>query len=539
MPIRTDFAPLDRQGQRSGRLRSFLLETVLVMAVFCLQSIFFSFLALRRLIAPDEGFYLFAARLITEGYAPYIDFFYPQMPYLPYLYGLWNLFFANDWSWSRLLSALFTSASGALLFFVCLKKMGLLAGVASTVLFCSSNFVFPWYLTAQTYASSVFFLLCAYTLVLTGNNFEEKSGRSKSALFSSGFFLGLASGVRLFFAGLFPLFILYLLFASKDLKERVKDSAWLLLGFTVALLPALVLASLDWKSFHFNNLGYHFIRSEETFQDGLAAKVRMAKVLFGFIEARQFAGFSIVILLYLSLLQALVRLQRQKLPDLAFLIAAALFVINFLPTPSYHQYFSTLVPFLIISSLLFLDWLASFMFRFKTTGRLLFVTIAVFLFWQYIKHFPSDYRNFTKTGHGVTGIGVSRPAHFWNIETISKVSQAIDRHSQKGDKVVAIWPGYLFTTRASILPGLENHFGRRVAPLLSSSSVQHYNLVTDDQVAQSIREHIPRLIVINVRRGEEYLLNVASQAGYISLERLGGVEIFGRPKGITLSDENS
>ena len=42
-------------------------------------------LSRHRPIDGDEGYYATAARLVSEGHTPYLDFFYPQMPLLPYL----------------------------------------------------------------------------------------------------------------------------------------------------------------------------------------------------------------------------------------------------------------------------------------------------------------------------------------------------------------------------------------------------------------------------------------------------------------------
>jgi len=44
-------------------------------------------LSRHRPIDGDEGYYATAARLVSEGQAPYLDFFYPQMPLLPYFYA--------------------------------------------------------------------------------------------------------------------------------------------------------------------------------------------------------------------------------------------------------------------------------------------------------------------------------------------------------------------------------------------------------------------------------------------------------------------
>jgi O-antigen ligase len=62
-------------------------------------------IALSRLIARDEGFYLLAARLVMEKELPYVDFFYPQMPLFPYLYGLWMKIFSFSWTSGRTFSA--------------------------------------------------------------------------------------------------------------------------------------------------------------------------------------------------------------------------------------------------------------------------------------------------------------------------------------------------------------------------------------------------------------------------------------------------
>ena len=38
----------------------------------------------------DEGWYLYAARLVSEGKVPYRDFAYPQAPLMPYIYAVAN-----------------------------------------------------------------------------------------------------------------------------------------------------------------------------------------------------------------------------------------------------------------------------------------------------------------------------------------------------------------------------------------------------------------------------------------------------------------
>src|SRR5947207_2019267 len=49
---------------------------------------YYCVLAATRRVDGDEGFLLYAARLVMHDHVPYRDFFYPQMALLPYLLGL-------------------------------------------------------------------------------------------------------------------------------------------------------------------------------------------------------------------------------------------------------------------------------------------------------------------------------------------------------------------------------------------------------------------------------------------------------------------
>jgi hypothetical protein len=50
-----------------------------------------------RLIDGDEGYYLQAARLVSEGKRIYTDFFYPQMPFGAHVYAAWFWLWGRGW----------------------------------------------------------------------------------------------------------------------------------------------------------------------------------------------------------------------------------------------------------------------------------------------------------------------------------------------------------------------------------------------------------------------------------------------------------
>ena len=76
-----------------------------MFGIYCVAGVFFAlFGASNR----DEGWYLYASRLVYEGKIPYKDFPYFQMPLLPYVYGLPQLLFGPSLLVGRLTSFAFS-----------------------------------------------------------------------------------------------------------------------------------------------------------------------------------------------------------------------------------------------------------------------------------------------------------------------------------------------------------------------------------------------------------------------------------------------
>jgi hypothetical protein len=66
------------------------------------------YLALNGALNTDEGFYLLASRLVSEGYRPYADFGYTQGPVLPYVNVPWLAVFGYNLAGLRLASLAWT-----------------------------------------------------------------------------------------------------------------------------------------------------------------------------------------------------------------------------------------------------------------------------------------------------------------------------------------------------------------------------------------------------------------------------------------------
>ena len=75
------------------------LASLILLAEIC-------FLFFFRQLNLDEGWYLWASKLVYEGKLPYRDFAFPQGPLLPYVYGAFLHLFGEGLYQGRLMTAL-------------------------------------------------------------------------------------------------------------------------------------------------------------------------------------------------------------------------------------------------------------------------------------------------------------------------------------------------------------------------------------------------------------------------------------------------
>ena len=150
----------------------------------------------------DEGWYLYAAKLVAEGKLPYRDFFYTQGPVMPFAYAA----FAWAWAPGGLLSArAFTLLVGLLgVAFACgiarqLSAPGRRDVAALTTFFLLATNLYHLYYLAipKTYALAALFVLAGFYLLALGR------GGAVSALLA-GACLALAAGTRISLGAMLP-----------------------------------------------------------------------------------------------------------------------------------------------------------------------------------------------------------------------------------------------------------------------------------------------------------------------------------------------
>ena len=147
----------------------------------------------------DEGWYLYAARLVSEGKTPYRDFFYTQAPVMPIVYAA----FTSVWNSFGLLGArILTIVIGALgLAFFCALAARLVApgrralAALAVFLLLGSNLYHLYYVAIpKTYALASLFVAIGFFLLTFARTPTLRGG---VFAFVSGLSLAFACGTRI------------------------------------------------------------------------------------------------------------------------------------------------------------------------------------------------------------------------------------------------------------------------------------------------------------------------------------------------------
>ncbi|MCB0321022.1 MAG: glycosyltransferase family 39 protein [Bdellovibrionales bacterium] len=469
-----------------------------------------------RLVSRDEGFYTYAAYLVSLGRAPYGSFFYPQMPILPYFYAALGSLVGQSWFGYRIgAGCLF----GGILFVsyqIIHRRLGRSWGTFGILVLAACHLSFAWFPLVQTYSLSVFLCLVSFYFVA-----RDEQSYCSSAL--AGVFISLSVGARLFFA---PVALCVLL--SYLVRQRRQFFVSFLLGATLGAVPVAFFCFSDFQTFWFNNLGYHLARSH---QDGAAEalnKWRVFEVLFSLGRpSEKFSGFQTPLLFLGMFLSFLFLARRYREVLMSGLFGTLIFAVSFLPSPTYVQYFAAVAPFATIATI----FLAHHIFHAhhrvaRVFGRgILIVCMIVYFF-----HVSGDFERYTKTGQGVIGIGGPAGAAEWNLHRLAKVQALVLQLTSPSDLIFPLWPGYVVGLDRQVLLGSENHFGPRAADGLSGEERSRYRVKGVDDFGMSIRSGDVD-VVIGYRRAfrREYKSALKSN-NYQKVPLLGAVEGWKKPR---------
>jgi hypothetical protein len=305
--------------------------------------------------------------------------------------------------------------------------------------------------------------------------------------------VGLTVMSRLTFAPLALIHVAEIYHREKSFRRVFTFVGGCLAGF----LPAIVLFALSPEHFIFNNFGYHVERTGMT-EDELA--IQRWKILGALLGIRPAAGinnYQFAILFYAATFSATARLIRSRFIDFNYLAALLLLLVHAIPSPTYLQYFSVTVPFLIPPALVTAQWFYLVIKSGNSIRNCAATASAVCILILYSSAIRTDVVRYTVTGHGVIGVGKRMPKA-WKIQTIKKVSEVLDSRIQPDEVVFASWPGYLLESRARALARTENPFGMIYAERSELPLDRQLNLkVRDpDDVLAAMKEGEVRTAVV-------------------------------------------
>lgn len=425
----------------------------------------FSFL---RYVDGDEGDYLLAAKLSVAGEVPYRDFLYTQMPLLPYVYGAWSAVTGESWYAARLLSVAFAVALGTMLVRHLANRFGTALGLLGGTLYVSSTLIFGWFTTVKTQALSTLFVFGAYVLAASGR---------RTRWLGAGVLLGLAVDTRLIVAGALPAFA----WAAYRAGAVRRLGA----GLAAGLLPSVLFLALDPMRFWFDNLGYHGARSEGGLVGDFAQKARVAANLLG-IGTPEGGDPQFLLLLLLAGAAAVTARSLSGRVPLALAIAAWLGAASLAPTPTYPQYFSTVVPFLVVGVVELAGHArASLVGRPAQLRRAGAWSVGVLVAVYAALASADAYRYVTQFDDQ-------------DIPVVRDVTALIDAETRPGEEVLASWPGYLFGSSAAPVPGMENAYAPHEAAALSVERAHELRLATVADVERMIEARRTRIVVFRL-----------------------------------------
>ncbi len=486
-----------------------------ILPAFLLQAVFFWFVSQHRLIDADEGFYVLAARLVLQHKVPYIDFFYTQAPLLPYAYAAWLKLTGTSWFAARAFSGLLVAALGAAIFeHVCHETGKWLAGVFAVVVFASSSSVFGWFPIAKTFGLATLFLFLAYVILA---RLSISSARWLVAL--AGVAFGLSADSRSYVIGLAPLFLWWVWRVERT--RAAGRLLWFVGGLAVGLAPciALFLASPD--AFLFNNLGYHAVRSDNGLIGDWRQKAKVVYLLF----AGPDTGFQFSIIAALCAVLLPWRRFRTNASLLAFLAALVLGVICLLPTPTLMQYFSMVMPFLVVAAVCMVS---EYLARSRSLRAVALAgVVCAILLASFLAFGVRSFKWYLFTGDNVPGIMEQRNTRRWSLEQVTAVSAAIDQLTMPGEQVLSFWPGYIFASSADPYPEFENQFGMGISGHLSPEKQQKYHIISEAGIHDAVASHRARIAVVGnhgtFEGGTDYFATIGllEANGYRVVRRMG------------------
>ncbi len=433
----------------------------------------------------DEGWYLYASKLVYEGRIPYVDFAYTQPPLLPYVYGLIQRIFGASLLLGRIVTSLFGLSALVLTMAVAKiisgERASLLAGAAIAV----NPFSIYFMVITKTYSMAA--TLIALSLYLL---FREGDKRIDHPL--AGISLALAVGTRLTVAPVFGLFLVYLAIVNRQYILRTITASGLTL--TVLFLPFLL---LDPRATYFNIVGYHLARYvPQSLLERIFGKMRgffELLINFPFLIPFILLGIALYILPKIGHYQLTHEKPSKSYWGVLFIFTsfAATFLAHFVPGAALPEYHVLNLPLAaIFAGWLYDKWRTSLSWEYKKA--LLTILVIGLLLFSFLGARPMQWLLDPRTRYFNLS-GGRLP-----LAEASKVSQIIRDNTSSEEEIFTTHAYLALEARRDLLDGLEMGIFS-FYPDWSTKRARRFHVVNFDIIKEYIRSREGKALVITDR----------------------------------------
>jgi hypothetical protein len=403
----------------------------------------------------DEGWYLYAAKLVYEGQHLYKDFMYTQAPLMPYVYGLPQKLFGESLYLGRFESLFFALLTALSLVLAARRLKGRLSGMFVAAALALSPMVLHHLTMIKTYSLATLLIsLAILTLTL-------KTGRIAKAATSCAL-LCLASGVRLSVIATVPVLLLLWLLIDRDgWKPFLAGVIASIIVTSVSFLPSVL---PSFTNAWFNMIGFHTVTYESTslFSD-IYDKVDNFGSLSNNISLIM-VGSALALILFVVYRRKpwLEAMSEQRVYLQIGAILAALVAANTLPKAMRWDYFIVCVPCLVVLSGCAVTKLWETAYG-RRSRSVILATVGSFLL-----------LNAIGGNHNLDIRGLHLP-----ISEAEQVARFIDQHVAVQDSIFTMHSFIAIQARRNLLPGLEMGVFSYY-PEWDTETANRYGVINDD-----------------------------------------------------------
>ncbi len=426
---------------------------LLLMSIYIAFSIFYIFFGVMN---NDEGWYLYASKLVYDGKIPYIDFSYTQPPLFPYIYGIPQHLFGPSLYVGRLTSLFFGVFTLMVTMKVAEKFGGKIGAIIALSLISFNPGVIYGLTVVKTYSLTAFLMVLSFYFLFC---FPKIKNPAKSML--SILCMSLALGVRLSVLPAVFLLLLYILYTErKNIETIILSIATGFIACGFLFIPFLV---RNKDILIFNLVGYHIGRAEAMSMFDILFNI--LNIIFSSVNS----FFAILVLIFAGSLNLYFHKQNyySKYHEILLFYAVILSVsiVHLMQKPTFSGYSVIIVPIAsIISAYIFSQIYINIKDNFV---KINFVYIVIFMI------LLTPLAQFAQGHVGVdrSVIGGIRP-----IQNIEEMSNYIKNHTPENGKLLVFSTYAAVQANRDVLPGFEMSLFSYY-PDWSDDKTKKYNVV--------------------------------------------------------------